>query len=383
MSAAPMPPQKKKKKRWTAADAARQANRDQRRMYEDKRQRDQEATYAAQRFPELTDGSSQKITKRGVRQRGMSDAEAGAMIRGEIAAGKAKPAAPADPSAFSPSGMGKPIALRSEGERMARIAGSPVTGSAKPVFSTKGSGSGDFSADQSAAYRKRALAMGASAKPDMSGFAGTSGNPQYSNLPPDPFKAGGVGQGVDVNSAAGQKLRQGFEPQPMSPPRPASPAPAPAMAPKRVLPDLTGRGQVNPAHPMAPTASPEPMASVRAPQYGEPGFKTAAQFATGMTPQLREQSAKLDASYSGIVKESAGIKNPYSSRWKGIEERMKTNFAESRSIREIAKRNAPMQNEQMAMTAQGMAGPPRAAKAMRDPSLALIKRSSGIAGARV
>ena len=135
--------------------------------------------YTAQRMSEITDGSSREITKRGVKQRGTSDAEAGTMIRQELGSRQSSPATTGTDS-YSPTGFkgasSKQVPgfqLRTESERQARIADSPLSVTPRLVSSTKVQGemiadgrNGDFSAAQSRDYAKRAQEGGfGSARP--------------------------------------------------------------------------------------------------------------------------------------------------------------------------------------------------------------------------
>lgn len=176
--------------------------------------------YSAQRFGQLTDGASRQITSRGVRQRGMSDAEAATQIRQELDNGAVNPgpstaSVPLNPSATVGVGRGRPLSegrsssgfrstlrdpgagadpynptgfrssnaspgkdggkfvLRTEAERQARISESPLT--VRPrLISSKSDGTGtlinsqdgDFTAEESRMYADRARRGGfGSAKP--------------------------------------------------------------------------------------------------------------------------------------------------------------------------------------------------------------------------
>ncbi len=384
-----VPGKKKKKPRpGSPEQLALQAQRDKRKLFANQATQAREDTYAAQRFSEITDGASQTISKRGVRQRGTSDAQAGTMIREEIAAGKANPqVSPSAGGGFQGTGMdGKPgFQLRTEGERMARIASSPVSGSARPIFSTKGAGSGGFSTAQSDQYRQKALAMGASAK-----MPGSPNVVKTTASTPPAWDRGAIrGNAAAARSnpatQAGTPKVQSMLPQAQQirmdgagvagPPKAlAQPAPAPVVTPapvatpKPINPNLTS----GPRPVTAPTGTPEP--GGRPPRFGEPGFKTAAQFATGMTPQLTEQRANVDREFGRLKGEVDAIKNPFSPKLRSLEGKLAAGFQQSRKISDIAKRNAPMQNEQMSMTAQGLAGPPRASRSQTDNALAKNRR---------
>lgn len=309
-----VPGKKKKKPRpGSPEQLALQAQRDKRKLFANQATQAREDTYAAQRFSEITDGASQTISKRGVRQRGTSDAQAGTMIREEIAAGKANPqAAQSAGGGFQGTGMdGKPgFQLRTEGERMARIASSPVSGSSRPIFSTKGAGSGDFSTAQSDQYRQKALAMGASAK-----MPGSPNVVKTTASTPPAWDRGAirgnaaaarqsrpvVGQGVDVNSPAGQTLKAGFEPVKPSPvaPTPApSVTPAPVATPKPINPNLTSA---------PPRVSPNMPKTISARPVATPSGPTATPAAPTRPPMMANTSQALGLGAGGINRAVSGI----------------------------------------------------------------------------
>jgi hypothetical protein len=136
------------------------------------------------------------------------------------------------------------------------------------------------------------------------------------------------------------------------------------------------------------TPTPEPAASnVREPRYGEPGFKTNATYATGMTPELTARSNANTRALAHIAHEAQKIKNPFSRKLKEFVDQVGMVRDDDRQIQAEAKRNAAMQNETMSMTAQGMQGPPRAAQRSlsalsADPSSWQVRTPSGTAGAR-
>lgn len=168
----------------------------------------------ATRAGELSDGSYRKINKRGVQQVGMSPAAALAQATREAQA----PAPTSPATGFQGTGMnGKPgFQLRTEEERRARIAQSPVGGSARPLSSLmvnqggqSASPAGPLPSFQGPpkALRNKPAPTSTPAAPAVTPVSpsptaappvtpappvkaspgGTSGEPTFTNLPPDPF----------------------------------------------------------------------------------------------------------------------------------------------------------------------------------------------------
>jgi hypothetical protein len=376
-----------KKKRQTSADVEERARRDSNRIYADQERQRAQDVEDTQKFSILTDGASQQITKNGVRQRGMSDAEAGARIRQDrdlsrpstatvnpnatagagrgrklgsvMAGGGGGGADPYNPTGFRSSNAspgGKTFTLRTRAEQAARIADSHLPQAGKAVFSTKGrdqgAKGGDFTTAESEAYANKARVMyggsakfGATPSAPAAGAASTAAN--------RPFDRSGSGERIT----------------PASTPPPASPAPAPRPAPTAIKPDLTtapSGAAPTPgpsASPPPPSPSPAPASAAAPARYGQPGYKTDAQYATGMTPQLTLARQKLNAQQAAIDAETTSKRTPtgVGNAYRKTEGQRNEIISMDRSISAIARRNAPMQSEQMSMTAQGLPGPPRAA----------------------
>ena len=134
-----------------------------------------------------------------------------------------------------------------------------------------------------------------------------------------------------------------------------------------------------PAPAPAPAAASKPAgapatAAARKPRWGEPGFVTGAQFASGTTPETEKRHAKLNKEFSRIKKDYADLGFLGATPIKALQRRelekaLVYNLDASQAVREEEERNAAWQNEQMAMTAQGLPGPPepeRVAKWLAD-----------------
>ena len=206
--------------------------------------------YTAQRGSELTDGSYRVISKRGVKQHGMSDAEAGTQIRQELGQNKPSTAStvnaqgqvvdPYNPTGFQGASSGNVpgIKLRTEAERQARIAESPLSAKTGLVSSKRETGEmfaggrdGNFSAGQSAAYAKKAQEGGFGSARVAGAPAPVAATPQGPQKPSATMTPTTTSWGGSMSP-----------PKPLTPPAPVAPvkpaAPAPA-APTSVSPNLT------------------------------------------------------------------------------------------------------------------------------------------------
>lgn len=230
-------------------------------------------TQLAQLFGQYTDGASKRISKSGVRQRGMSDAQAAKRARQELGngpsandgpstaaiymdpqnlnqirrpgrpLGEGRLVDPYNPTGFQSTGMdGQPgYRLRTEAERQARISESPLTVRPRLISSKRETGEvinsrdGDFNAEESRMYADRARREGFGSSDPAPG-APESGS---SRVSPQALPS----QSININT-----LKQWGD-DPMMPPKPkaapvstppaASPPAAPTTVPKTVTPDLT------------------------------------------------------------------------------------------------------------------------------------------------